>query len=247
MIEPRVVQSAAALVIGGEILSGKIRDDNSHFLAKALRALGIELRHIAVVPDQLERIAAQVTELRSQVDVLFTSGGVGPTHDDVTIDAVAQALGREVVEDATLLELLAQHHGPLLTEAHRRLARIPKGAQLLRGGEMRWPTMVVDGVWLLPGVPELFRSKLAMVREYLSGPEPYFSESLLVSAEETEIKSELDAVVARHPGVEIGSYPKWFDPRYKTRITFDSRSAEASRAASGELRELLGGRIVDSL
>jgi molybdenum cofactor synthesis domain-containing protein len=241
----RIVESAAALVIGGEILSGKIRDENSHQLALTLRALGIRLERISVVPDDTRRIADELVRLMASADVVLTSGGVGPTHDDVTIDAVALALGVDVIEDESMLALLRSYHGAEPSDAQRRLARLPVGARLMATDDVRWPTIVADKVWLLPGIPELFRLKLAVVREHLRGPLPFFTETLLLRADEADIKVELDRVVAAHPRVEIGSYPKWFDPRYKTKITFDSRNLEDSRAAAAALRELLLGRIVE--
>lgn len=243
-IAPRVVRSAAALIIGGELLSGKIKDENSHALACTLRALGIELTHVSILPDDTNKISEELRRLRTTVDVVFTSGGVGPTHDDVTVDAVARALRLPVSEDQILAGLLRTAFGERMTPAHLRMARVPEGATLFTGSEVGWPVVVVQDVWLLPGIPELFRMKMTIVRDHLRGPGPYFSEVVLLSAEEAEIKNELDRVVRAHPEVEIGSYPKWFDPSYKTRITFDARAEDLARAAARELRALLADRVV---
>lgn len=243
-ISPRLVRTAGALIIGGEILSGKIRDENSFALAQTLRSLGIELRSIAVVPDDRERIAVELQRLLREVEVVFTSGGVGPTHDDVTIEAVALAQGLRAVSHPELEEILVRQLGERATEAHHLMTRVPEGASLLGSADFRWPLIVAGSVWIFPGVPELFRSKLVLVREYLRGPQPFFSEFVDLQAEEAEIKTELDQVVEAHPGVEIGSYPKWFDSRYKTRITFDARSAELVHRAVLHLREVLAPYVV---
>ncbi len=243
--QPLIVETAAALIIGAELLSGKIRDENFHALSTTLRALGISLEKVVFCSDDRETIASEIEALHKRYDVVFTSGGVGPTHDDVTIEGVSQALGVETVKSPQLEALLRQVYGGAVTDAHLTMARIPRGAQLEEGAGIRWPTIVADNVWILPGVPELFRMKLAAVRIRLRGPYPFFTEELFCSVEETELKSELDAVVDAHPDVAVGSYPKWFDTRYKTRLTFDARSRELAEAAARAARRLLGDRIVD--
>src|SRR6185369_1097797 len=146
-----VVRTAAALVIGNELLSGKVLDANVHALAGALRALGIRLSRVVMLPDEIAVLADEVRRLSGEFDVVFTSGGVGPTHDDVTVEAVARAFGVEVVLDPTL--------GELLTDAHLLMARVPLGATLFASPEVQWPTPVMNNVWILPGIPDLFKLK----------------------------------------------------------------------------------------
>jgi len=172
-----------------------------------------------------------VRNLSREFDVVFTSGGVGPTHDDVTIDAIAQAFGVAVVMDPTMERLLRNAYGERCTEGHLRMALVPEGATLATTAEIMWPTVVMRNVWVLPGVPEIFRMKLAVVRSLVRGPEPFVSKAVFTTMEEADLKPLLDRVVAEHDGVEVGSYPKWFDPSYKTKITFDARSAEHVQAA----------------
>src|SRR5450432_575055 len=203
----RVVRNAAALVIGNELLSGKIRDANVSELARALRALGIRLQRVVMLPDDIAILAAEVRALSASYDVVFTSGGVGPTHDDVT-------------------------------DAHLLMARVPRGAELRRSPDVQWPTPVMNNVWILPGIPDLFRLKLLTVRAWLRGPVPFVSRALFLRLEEPLVKPILDVVVTRHPAVEIGSYPKWFDSTYRTQITFDAETAEAAQAALDDLRGL---------
>lgn len=241
----RVVSTAAALIIGAELLSGKIRDENLHALAGTLRALGISLQRVVFCPDDKEEIAKEVRDLKRRVDVVFTSGGVGPTHDDVTIAGVAAALGVAVETNVELEALLRKIYGDRTSDAHLRMALVPEGARLAETTDIRWPTIVADDVWILPGVPELFRMKLATVRALLKGPVPFFTRELFCNIEETELKERLDTIVVAHPRVEVGSYPKWFDKRYKTRLTFDSRSEEDANRALEDATRLLSAHLVD--
>jgi molybdenum cofactor synthesis domain-containing protein len=235
----RVVRTAAALVVGNEILSGKVADANVFELAKLLRAIGIRLERVVMVADELELLAEEVRSLAARFDVVFTSGGVGPTHDDVTIAAVARAFRLEIVESPELAGLLRNVYGERITDAHLLMARVPQGSELRSAPEVEWPTPVTNNVWMLPGIPDLFRLKLLTVRAWLRGPVPFVSRSLFLRLEEPLLKPLLDAVVARHPAVEIGSYPKWFDPSYRTLVTFDANDADAARAALDDLQALV--------
>jgi molybdenum cofactor synthesis domain-containing protein len=231
-LEKRRANTAALLLVGNELLSGKVVDANLTPLAQTLRALGIQLVRVSVLPDELGVLTDEIRKLAREHDVLFTSGGVGPTHDDVTIDAVANAFGTRVVFDPTLVELVRRAYGARATEDHLRLARIPDGATLATSLDGAWPTPVLQNVWMLPGVPEVFREKLAIVRASLVGPEPFFSRAVFTRVEEAGLVKLLDAIVIAHPLVEVGSYPRWFEPSYRTKITFDGRSREAVEAAA---------------
>src|SRR5258708_1819804 len=148
--------TAAALVIGDEILSGKVSEANVQVLARSLRDLGILLRRVVVVMDDVEAIAQEVTQLSRTHDWLFTSGGVGPTHDDVTIEAVAKAFGVAVVSSPEMEAMLRAHYKERCTEGHLRMALVPDGAALEVSAEVRWPTIRLRNTWLLPGIPEVF-------------------------------------------------------------------------------------------
>ena len=235
----RVVRTAAALVIGNELLSGKVLDANVHALAGCLRALGIRLARVVMLPDEIGTLADEVQRLSAGFDVVFTSGGVGPTHDDVTVEAVARAFGVEVALDPTLSELLRGLYGERITDAHLLMARVPVGAVLCGSPEVQWPTPVMNNVWILPGIPDLFKLKLLTVRAWLRGPTAFVSRALFVRLDEPLLKPMLDAVVQRHPHVEIGSYPKWFDPNYRTQITFDAETIREAQAALDDLCGLL--------
>ncbi len=241
----KLVRTAAALVIGNEILSGKIADANVHELAKMLRALGIRLERVVMLPDEMEPLAREIRHLSDSFDVVFTSGGVGPTHDDITIEAVARAFELPVIEHPELAALMRGLYGDRLTDSHLLMARVPEGSELRASREVEWPTPVTRNVWMLPGIPDLFRVKLLTAREHLRGAAPFVSRSLYLRTEEALLKPLLDQVVARHPEVEIGSYPKWFDPEYRTLITFDARDAALAGKALADLQSLVApGEIV---
>lgn len=220
------------MVIGNEILSGKVQDANTHTLARALRPLGIELRRVVVVPDEIDLIAGEVNALRCTHDHLFTSGGVGPTHDDLTVAAVARAFGRAVVRDPSLEALLRGHYGERCTEGHLRMADVVEGTELHPGLDARWPTMVLGNVYVLPGVPQIFEHKLRGLLEKLRGPDaPFVLRRVYCSGDEGEIKVYIDDAVARFPDVSIGSYPRWDDPDHRVQITFDGTDAARVDAA----------------
>ncbi|HEX4475520.1 MAG TPA: molybdopterin-binding protein [Polyangiaceae bacterium] len=214
-------RTAAALLIGNELLSGKVHESNLVELARTLRSLGVALRRVVMLPDEMDAIAAEVRALSDTHDVVFTSGGVGPTHDDITLEAVAKAFGVKAVVHPEFEALLQAVYGDRMTDAHRRMALAPEGAELVSHAEARWPTVVMKNVWVLPGVPEAFRMKLGVVRAKVRGASRFVTREVITKMDEPDLKPLLDRVVAAHPDVEIGSYPKWFDPRYKTKVTFD--------------------------
>jgi molybdenum cofactor synthesis domain-containing protein len=226
-----VAETAAALIIGNELLSGKIHESNLIELARTLRALGVALRRVVMIPDEVELIAAEVNSLRAGHDILFTSGGIGPTHDDVTIESVARAFGVGVHIDPTMAAMLESAYGERCTAGHLRMAMVPEGATLKTTADERWPLVVKENVWILPGVPEIFRSKLSVVRELIVGPRPFASRAAFTNLDEGALKPLIDRVVQTHGTVEVGSYPKWFDKSYKTKVTFDSRDEAAVDSA----------------
>jgi molybdopterin-biosynthesis enzyme MoeA-like protein len=236
-------KSAAALVIGNEILSGKVEEANVFVLAQALRRLGIELRRVVVVLDDADVIAREVRELAAGHDWLFTSGGVGPTHDDVTVFGVARAFEVGVIEDPTLAKMLRDHYGERCTAGHLQMAMVPEGATLETHDSIRWPTIRLRNTWLLPGVPEIFRMKLAVVIERIeadaSTTARFVSRAVFTKMDEGDLRKPLDEVVARFPDVAVGSYPKWQDPTYKTKLTFDGRDPARVEAAKDAFLALL--------
>jgi molybdenum cofactor synthesis domain-containing protein len=224
-------KTAAALIIGNELLSGKVDEANLGVLARALRSVGVVLERVVMVRDDIEIIAAEVRHLASTHDWLFTSGGVGPTHDDVTIDAVARAYGVVVVSDPGLETMIRAHYGARTTPGHLRMALVPKGAQLEILPDVPWPTVRLQNTWVMPGVPEAFRMKIPVAMASLAGAPAFVSEAVYTKMDEGDLKPLLDRVVAAYSDVEVGSYPKWNDPTYRTKLTFDGVAADRVKAA----------------
>jgi len=240
--------TAAILLIGNELLSGKVEDENARFLTRELRALGVALRRIEVVPDVTDEIADSVRTLSPRFDNVFTSGGVGPTHDDVTVKAVAQAFGRKVVQDPTLAKMLRDHYQERLTDGHLQMALVPEGASLHDHPSVRWPTIRIENTWLLPGVPEIFKMKLAAVIEGIrqDGAAQFVSRAVYTKMDEGDLKPLLDSIVDRFPDVSVGSYPKWQNPAYKTMLTFDGRDPLRVDAAHDAFVALLPPGVICS-
>lgn len=232
-------KTAAVLLIGNEILSGKIEEKNLAEIARLLRELGVRLARVVIVSDDVDVIAKEVGELASAHDWLFTSGGVGPTHDDVTIEGIAKAFGVAVVAAPEMEAMIRAHYRERTTENHLRMALVPSGATLEVTDEVRWHTVRFRNVWCLPGVPEVFRMKLAVVKAHIGAAPRFVSLAVYTKMDEGDLKPLLDRVVAAHPDVEVGSYPKWHDPLYKTKITFDGRDESRVRAASEAFVALL--------
>jgi len=236
----------AILLIGNEILSGKVEEQNARYLVRELRALGVAVGRMEVVPDDLDDIAATVRRLAERFDVVFTSGGVGPTHDDVTLPAIAAAFGREMVRHPELEQIMRRAFGAGLHARDLRMADVPAGTRLEYGGAAPgaiWPVVVVENVWVLPGVPSIFRRKFEAIRELFRGP-PIYARAVYSSEMEGAIADALDAVVAGWPEVEIGSYPHVDAREYKVKLTLDGRDREAVDAATADLVGRLGAAVV---
>jgi molybdenum cofactor synthesis domain-containing protein len=238
------MRTAAALVIGNELLSGKIQDQNTVVLARTLRAAGVTLRRVVMVLDEIDTIAAEVKALAATHDTLFTSGGVGPTHDDVTIAGVARAFGVEVERSAEIEGTLRGYYGERMTEGHLAMAKVPAGARLARLAPSMWPAIVKDNVWILPGVPQIFAMKMPLVAAELGTGRGYVSFAVYTLLDEGYLKEHLDRVVALHPRVDVGSYPAWNEPRYRTKLTFDGLDEAAVKAARDELVALLAADAI---
>ena len=237
--------TAGIAIIGDEILSGKFVEENAAFLIGELRALGVDLKRIVVIPDDKADIAQTVRELAARFDHVFTSGGVGPTHDDVTIAAIAEAFGMGVVRHPELEARVRAYWGERLTEPNLRLADIPSGAHLVYGKDQVWPVVAVENVYILPGVPGLFRRKFVDIRDRFRS-EPVTIARVYIDADEGFIAGDLDAVVAAHGGVKIGSYPRFSEKDFKVLVTLEGREAAEVASAFALLVERLGGRVVRS-
>lgn len=230
--------TAALLVIGDEILSGRTQDKNIAQLALWLNEQGIRLSEVRVVPDDIGRIAAAVNRLRITYDYLFTTGGIGPTHDDITVDAMAEAFGVPVVihpEARKILEDYYRDRAGGLTEARLRMARAPEGAELIKNPYSGAPGIRLGNVFILAGVPDIAASMLAALAGKLEGGRPIVSVTVGARAAESEVADLLRETEAAHPGVMIGSYPFFTDGRHGANFVIRSEDGELARMTGEEL------------
>jgi molybdenum cofactor synthesis domain-containing protein len=239
-----MAKTAGIVLIGNEILSGKVVDANAAYLCRELRGLGVAVRKIAVVPDEIDAIATEVQEFSRAYDVVFTSGGVGPTHDDVTMDGVARAVGTRLVRDARLVALLQGFYRGHLTDARLKMAEVPEGAELVAGEGLVFPAVAIRNVYILPGVPEIFRQKFEALRERFREA-PFFLASVFVSIGEGSLADYLNDLLARHPELLLGSYPEFANPEYKVKVTLESKDRVLmERAVDDLLARLPAGSVV---
>ncbi len=218
-------KTAGIILVGNEILSGKIQDVNAAYLCRELRALGVEMRRIVVIPDEIDLIEREVRAFSAEYDVVFTSGGVGPTHDDVTIEGVARAMDVAVVRHPALVALLGQYYGDALKDAHLKMAEVPDGAELYTGENARFPTIVMRNVYVLPGVPEIFRRKFDGIRERFRDV-PIHLRNVFVSVGEGVLADYMNDLVREFPGLAVGSYPELSNPEYRVKVTIESRDRD---------------------
>ncbi len=237
--------TAGIIVIGDEILSGKFVEENAAFLIGELRSLGVELRRVVYIPDDGDDIASTVLELSSRFTHVFTSGGVGPTHDDVTMVAIARAFGTSIVRHAELEHRVRAYWGDQLAEPNLRLADIPDGAHLVYGNDHVWPVVAYQNVYILPGVPTLFRRKFVDIRDRFR-TEVVTIARIYIDADEGQIANDLDAAVAAHASVKIGSYPRFSEKDFKVIVTLEGRDGAEVAAAFAMLVVRIGDKVVRS-
>jgi molybdenum cofactor synthesis domain-containing protein len=235
--------TAGIIVIGNEILSGKVTDTNAPFLARELRALGVELRRIVTIPDDLDDIAAAVREFGPRYDLVFTSGGVGPTHDDVTMEGIARGLGRKVIRHPIIEARLREFYKEHVNEARLKMAEVPEGAELLVDGRLGFPTIKCENFYILPGIPELFEQKFETLKDRFRA-EPYTLRCVYTKDGEGVIAEHLHATLAEFPDLLLGSYPKMGHPEYAVKLTLESKDADYVERALAHLLRLLGAESV---
>ena len=237
-------KTAGIILIGNEILSGKIADANAAFLCRELRQLGVDVRRLTVIPDRVDVIAQEVAASSRAHDLVFTSGGVGPTHDDVTIEGVARAMGVRVVRDPVLVELLRAFYKGSLNEARLKMAEVPEGAELVAADAVIFPAIVMRNIYILPGVPEIFRQKFEALRERFRD-EPFHLKSVFVSMSEGTLADFLNELLRIYPELLLGSYPEFSNPDYKVKVTLESRDlAYLSKALDDFLGRLPPSAVV---
>jgi molybdenum cofactor synthesis domain-containing protein len=234
--------TAALVVIGDEILSGRTQDKNVAQVAEWLNQHGIRLVEVRIIPDEIGRIAEAVNALRGAHDYLFTTGGIGPTHDDITVDAMAHAFGVPVVihpEARAILENYYRDRPGGLTEARLRMARVPEGAELLRNPYSGAPGVKIENVYILAGVPNIAASMLEALTGKLEGGRPVVSVTVGARAAESDVADLLRETEAANPGVAIGSYPFFREGRFGANFVIRSENGDLAKRTGEELSSKL--------
>jgi FAD synthetase len=232
------MSTAALLVIGNEILSGKVRDTNSAFLAVELRKLGVDLERILTIADVVDLIADETRTMSAAYDFVFTSGGIGPTHDDMTMDGIAQAFGLEIELNQSMVDRMARYSDKPLNDAMKKMAMIPTGADVLDVGGLWFPVVVVENVHIFPGIPELFEKKFHSIRDRFSGV-PFVLRKLYVRENESDIADTLNSLLREFPELMLGSYPRINEEHYRVMLTLESRDeAYVDRATETLVKNL---------
>lgn len=231
--------TAAMIVIGDEILSGRTRDSNMHHLAGKLAEAGIDLREVRMISDEQDAIVAAVRELSVRFDHVFTSGGIGPTHDDITADSIAAAFNRRIDVRDDARAILATHYarsGTELNSARLRMARIPDGAELIENPVSAAPGFKIQNVYVMAGVPSVFHAMVESVLPGLTGGAPLVSRSLRIDRGEGDIAEPLGTLAKAYPMLSLGSYPFQKDGRYGAHVVIRGSDAGIVDAALEELK-----------
>ncbi|MEX6508553.1 competence/damage-inducible protein A [Jiella sp. M17.18] len=234
--------TAAMLAIGDELLSGRTKDRNIGHLAEVLTVAGIDLKEVRIVGDEPHIIADTLNTLRREYDYVFTSGGIGPTHDDITADAVGAAFGLAVREHPEAVALLEAHYARRdmpFTATRRRMTRTPEGATLIENPVSVAPGFRIDNVFVMAGVPDVFSAMLGKVIETLPAGQAVKSAAVPCPYGEGDIGEPLRAIAKRHEAVAIGSYPRFDGQRYSTEIVLRSRDEAALAAAKADVEAML--------
>jgi molybdenum cofactor synthesis domain-containing protein len=235
------IVTAGLLVIGDEILSGRTKDKNIGYIAEYLTAIGVDLREVRVVPDVEEEIVSALNALRHKYTYVFTTGGIGPTHDDITAECVAKAFGVPIDYDPRAVALLQQRFkGPDLNEARMRMTRIPQGAELVTNKVSLAPGFWIGNVIVMAGVPNIMQAMLDEVGPKLKTGKQMLSESIRADTREGDIGTELGEIARAHPDVSIGSYP-FFDDKLgpNTNVVVRARDADKLAAAKAAVEQMM--------
>ena len=237
------VVTAGLLVIGDEILSGRTKDKNIGYIAEYLTVIGIDLKEVRIVPDEEPEIVAALNALRGRYDYVFTTGGIGPTHDDITADAVAKAFGVSIDYDPRAVEILRVRMaqvGGVMNEARMRMARLPAGADLVLNKVSAAPGFWIGNVIVMAGVPQIMQVMLDYVTPKLRTGAKMLSQSVRADCREGDIGTELGEIAAGHPGVVIGSYPFMDEQRgANTHVVVRARDAQKLNAAVAAVEAML--------
>jgi molybdenum cofactor synthesis domain-containing protein len=237
--DPAIV-TAAVLVIGNEILSGRTRDSNLYYLATGLTGIGIRLREARVIPDDEAEIVKAVNDCRARYDYVITTGGIGPTHDDITAECVAKAFGVKLIRNPAAVARLDRHYEPgMLNEARLRMANTPEGATLIDNPISAAPGFQIGNVFVLAGVPSIMQAMFDGLKGRLKGGAPVLSRTVSAFVGEGTIAEGLGALQQRYPDLEIGSYPHFRSGRFGASFVLRGTDRDRIAAAATELHGLI--------
>jgi len=236
-------KTAGIIIVGNEILSGKVRDSNSFYLASELRALGVSVVRISVIPDDIETIGKEAARCSQSYDYVFTSGGVGPTHDDITMAGIARGFGVKLVSHPILEGKFRVRYGDSVNEAVMKMADVPEGAEIIDLGDKSFPVVLFKNIYIFPGIPEYLRKKFSSIKERFRCSS-FHVKRFFLNAEESDIAAILNLVVVENAEVTFGSYPVIENPEYKIMITLESKAEASLNKALGELLQKIPQRLV---
>jgi molybdenum cofactor synthesis domain-containing protein len=240
----QAVRTAAIVVIGDEILSGKTADTNTPFLLRELRELGVAVERVLVVPDTEAAIVEAVRATQSRFDYIFTSGGVGPTHDDVTLPAIAKAMDRSLVRHPALVRMIEDWYtGSQVREVVLRMADVPEGTELVYGAGLRFPVLVLENIYILPGIPEIFREKFLAMKERFRST-PFHVRRFYCRRGEGHLAPFMTQIVSDFPGIAVGSYPTLTEADYRVQVIFESKDLGTLERAASAFRERVGEEVI---
>ena len=236
-------KTAAIVITGNEILSGKVPEQNAQYLARELRGLGVHLKRVTIIPDQRSAIAEEVAFCKNRFDFIFTSGGIGPTHDDVTVEGVALGLNKKLIESATLSKLLQDFYSDRVNKALMKMAAVPEGTEFIYGAGLKSPVLLIENVYIFPGVPEYLINKFTAIRErFLESP--FYLKKIFLCQDEEKIAEPLNKTLEQFPKLLLGSYPILHQKEYKVIVTVESKDAHYLGLATETLLSLLPERSV---
>jgi len=236
-------KTAGIIIIGDEILSGKIHENNSFFMAKELWLHGINLCRICIIPDSVDEIAQEVKTFSETFDYVFTSGGIGPTHDDVTIEGISKAFKVKPVIHAKLREILEKRHSTPTPE-QLKMAEVPEGSELINDGTLAFPLIKFKNIFIFPGIPEFLRKKFAAIVNIFHEP-PIFIKRVYVNENESSIATILNEILQGLTDIKIGSYPVVDNRDYQVMVTLESlRKGHLESAVLKLLEKLPEDKIV---
>lgn len=230
-------KTAGIIIIGDEILSGKIQDNNAFFMARELWSHGVQLCKISIIPDSIEDISEEVLNFSKKYNFVFTSGGIGPTHDDVTIEGISKAFNVKTIINSTLKEYLEKKVGKLSPE-QLKMAEVPEGAEIIEDESISFPIIRYKNIYILPGIPELLRKKFIAIEKIFNEPTIYLKK-IYIKDSESNIAPFLKSVLQKFNNIKIGSYPVMNIEEYSIIVTIESRDKEKLDKAFNELLDIL--------